>query len=146
MKSFECIKCGECCRSLVICITYSDVMRWVKQHRQDIIKEVSFVRGAPQGDGFYFAETITKPKKPCPFLVDNECSIHETKPVCCKDAPDSLTTFDVCPVWDKSLINRKRLRKIKSRQDRDFKACVTNFKQLLEITIKAKGWQLKVNM
>jgi Fe-S-cluster containining protein len=118
----------------------------VKENREDILKEVSFARGAPQGDGFYFQQTITAPKKPCLFLVDNECSIHETKPVCCKDAPASLTSFDVCPVWNTSYINRKRLKKITGRQDKDFKQCVSNFKELLEITIRAKGWQqLKVN-
>jgi len=145
-KQFKCIKCGECCRKLVICITNSDIKRWVKECRNDILKEVVFTRGAPQGDGFYFEQTIIAPKKPCPFLLENQCSIHETKPVCCKDAPDSLTSFDVCPSWDKSYINSKRLRKIRARQDKDFKACVTNFEELLGITMKARGWRLKINM
>jgi Fe-S-cluster containining protein len=131
---------------MVISITYSDIKRWVREGRQDILREVSFVNGAPQGDGFYFAQTITKPKKSCSFLVDDQCSIHGTKPVCCKDAPGSLTSFDVCPVWNISYINRKRLRKIQSRQDKDFKRCVIHFKELLEITIEAGGWQLKVNI
>jgi Fe-S-cluster containining protein len=144
--SFKCTKCGACCRELVICITYSDIKRWVKQNRTDILRQVTFTRGAPQGDGFYFEQTITAPKKPCLFLIDDQCSIHETKPVCCKDAPDSLTKFDVCPVWDSSYINKNLLKKIKTKQDKDFKKCVINFKELLEVTIKARGCQLKVNM
>jgi Fe-S-cluster containining protein len=131
---------------LVICITHSDIIRWVAQDRKDILKQVSFVRGAPQGDGFYFEQTITKPKKPCAFLVNNGCGIHSTKPVCCRDAPGSLTEFSVCPVWNKSYINTKRLNKIKRRHEKDFGACVTHFKELLEIIMRAKGWELKVNM
>jgi Fe-S-cluster containining protein len=147
MREFTCIKCGKCCKELAICVTFSDIRRWADGGRQDILKSVSFARGAPQGDGFYIADTITAPKKPCPFLGDdNLCGIHCTKPVCCKDAPDSLTKFDVCPVWDESFINTKRQKKIARRHDKDFKACVTHFKELLETTIRAKGWQLKVNM
>lgn len=145
-KQFKCTQCGECCRQMVICITHSDIKRWVEECRNDILKEIVFARGAPQGDGFYIEQTITAPKKPCPFLVDNKCSIHKTKPVCCKDAPDSLTSFDVCPSWDTSYINPKRLKKIEARQDKDFKACVTNFEELLQITMKARGWRLKINM
>ena len=146
VETFNCIQCGQCCRELVICITYSDIKRWVKQGRTDILREVGFVRGAPQGDGFYFEQTITKPKKPCLFMVDNKCSIHDTKPVCCKDAPASLTKFPVCSQWNASYINKKRLKKITARHDKDFKKCVTNFKELLEVTMKARGWRLKVNM
>lgn len=145
-KPFKCSKCGECCKQLVICITNSDIKRWVKQGRTDIIKEAVFARGAPQGDGFYFEQTITKPKKPCPFLMDNQCSIHETKPVCCKDSPDSQTEFPVCKEWSKVYINEKKLKKIKRRQHKDLGNCVSNFKELLEVTIKARGWELKVNM
>jgi Fe-S-cluster containining protein len=107
---------------------------------------VVFARGAPQGDGFYFERTITAPKKVCLFLVDDQCSIHETKPVCCKDAPASFTKFKVCPVWTPAHINEVRLKKIRRRQDKDFGNCVSNFKELLEVTIRARGWQLKVNM
>ena len=148
MKKFNCTQCGACCKQMTICITHSDIMRWVEQKRYDILKETVFARGAPQGDGFYFEHTVIAPKQPCIFLKDDLCSIHDTKPVCCKDAPDSLTKFDACPVWDKSFINNKRRKKIAARHDRDFKNCVSNFEQLLTITFRARGfkWQPKINM
>lgn len=145
LTTFNCRKCGQCCKEMAICITYSDIIRWKEQGRMDIIKEVSFARGCPQGDGFYFEKTLTAPKKSCSFLHDNICSIHDTKPVCCKDAPYGFDKFDVCPEWNSSMID-KRVKKIQARQHKDFKKCVTYFKELLEMTIKAKGWQLKVNM
>jgi len=145
LNKFNCLKCGQCCKEMAICITYSDIIRWKEQNRIDIIKEVSFTRGCPQGDGFYFEKTITAPKKPCPFLQENLCSIHDTKPICCKDAPYGFNNFDVCPEWNNSMID-KRTKKIQARQHKDFKNCVIHFKELLETTIKAKGWRLKVNM
>lgn len=145
-KEFKCTKCGECCRQLVISITSSDILRWYEQGRKDILKEITFCKGAPQGDGFYIEKTIVAPKQACPFLINNECSIHDTKPVCCKDAPSSLTKFDCCPVWNKSFINKKRLKKIQKRQDKDFKNCVVNFKKLLEITMTVKGFNYKVDI
>lgn len=144
-KRFECKQCGKCCRELVICVTFSDIARWAQEKRRDILKEVYFAKDAPQGDGFYFGKTITSPKQPCPFLRENLCSIHSTKPVCCKDAPASLTKFDLCPEWDESYINKKRLYKIQRRQHKDFGACVTHFKELFEITAEARGWELKVS-
>lgn len=141
MNQFICKKCGECCRQLVICLTYSDIMRWVKQNRQDILRETVFAKGAPQGDGFYFEHTITAPKKPCLFLKENRCSIHKTKPACCKAVPDSLNKFDICPVWKKDKhFSKKRFEKINRSLDKDFKACVINFKQFLEITFMARGF------
>ena len=141
-KRFECIQCGNCCRQMAICISNSDILRWQEQDRIDILTEVAFSEDAPTGAGFYFPRTIVAPKAPCHFLKDNGdgkhlCSIHDTKPRACKDAPDSLDKFDVCPVWNKSYIVRKRLVKLKQRQTKDFKRCVTNFKALMDILYKA---------
>ena len=105
---FECSKCGNCCKTLVITVSYSDIKRWQKERRVDIIREVVFVKNAPKGDGFYFETTIVldkdHKKRPCIFLTeDNLCSIHETKPRICRDAPHFYSKEskfqDLCPVW-----------------------------------------------
>lgn len=145
-KPFNCIKCGECCRQIVIPITHSDIIRWVQQERKDILRQVTFCRGAPQGDGFYLEQTITAPKKPCPFLVNDQCGIHETKPRACRDAPHSMTSFSVCSEWSEACIDRKRLKKIRRKQEKDFKKCVVHFKELMEITFRAKGIKRKVKI
>jgi Fe-S-cluster containining protein len=122
--------------------------RWVAQGREDILRQVTFCRQAPVGDrfedGFFFERTVQG--KGCPFLEDNLCSIQETKPVCCRDAPDSLTKFDCCKHWDKSFINSKRQKKLAAKHDRDFKNCVKHFKELLEITLRAKGYGYRVTI
>jgi Fe-S-cluster containining protein len=159
-KEFKCIQCGKCCSGeIAICITYSDLKRWKEQNRYDIIREVSFLRipkdkrkDHPLGEGFYIATTVSKIA--CPFLGEKNgksiCTIHHTKPRACKDAPDGFnekSNFNkTCPVWNYQMNNPKRVRKIQAKQDRDFKACVTHFEELLNLTIGAKGWRLKINM
>jgi Fe-S-cluster containining protein len=124
---------------MAICITYSDIIRWHEQGRKDILSKVSFAEGFPAGDGFYIADTVLKPKRPCPFLVDSLCSIHPIKPVSCKDAPAGFTKFDLCPVWKPEHINRKRLKKVQRRQVKDFKKSATNFPQLYRIILEARS-------
>lgn len=140
MGKFECIQCGECCKKMLICISYSDIVRWSEQERSDILREVSYAEGCPTGDGFYFAETVTKPKKTCPFLVDDLCSIHATKPMSCKDAPAGFSKFKVCPVWSyEKHFNRKRYKKVVRRQTKDFKKAMTNFQSLFAIIVRARN-------
>lgn len=141
-KTFNCKQCGNCCRTMAISISHSDMMRWRDEQRVDILLEVSFVRNAPQGQGFYFVKTIRGPvKQPCPFLnSDNLCSIHGTKPVACKDAPDGLEEFKECKYWNKSFINRKRLRKIVARQHMDYKNCVNHFYYLMGLLSEARKY------
>jgi len=137
---FKCQQCGNCCRQLSIYIGYDDIMRWVEQDRQDILKETVFCKGAPSGDGFYFEHTVTAPKQACKFLKDNRCTIYETRPMVCKDFPHSMSKITCCPIWKKEYFNKSRYKKILGRQDKSFKKCVTNFDQLLNITMKARGF------
>ena len=131
---FECVQCGNCCRQMAICVTYSDMIRWQRQGRNDVLEEVSFCKNAPQGEGFYFHRSVLKPKRTCPFLEDNLCQIHDTKPRTCKDAPKGFTRFDQCPVWDKELhFNLKSFKRTIKKQDKDFRKCVTQFDRLMEI-------------
>jgi len=149
---FRCTQCGKCCRTLVIPITYSDIKRWQSEGRQDILKETVFCRDAPQGDGFYFEHTIVKgpdgEKQPCIFLDENnQCSIHDTKPKACKDAPDvydetSMFQF-ICPAWVPECNDPQKVRQMKKEQNEDFRDCVTNFHELLQITFEARGFKVE---
>lgn len=102
MTKFKCHRCGWCCKHKRINITYSDIKRWEKEGRWDILKEVSFVDYSkhPNPDirkttGFYFAKTC-KPtsEHPCPFLSMNDglatCTIYETRPLVCRNNPELL--------------------------------------------------------
>ena len=83
----NCIRCGVCCRylGLSISIPPGDVERWRNEGRKDIINRL----GPERTDGFYEGwivngEWATK----CPFLKQDKCSIHKTKPTPCAEYPN----------------------------------------------------------
>ena len=68
-----CIQCGNCCKHYrKVEITKEDKARWESQGRRDILR--------------YVCRNNMNIKK-CPFLRDNKCSIHDTKPEMCKGFP-----------------------------------------------------------
>lgn len=84
---FECKICGNCCRDVIVIITYDDVKRWEIERRWDILSEVRLL-----------IDPVQKIELPvffksardhvCPFLSDaNRCNIYPTRPGICKDFP-----------------------------------------------------------
>lgn len=66
----ECKRCGQCCRRLIIDeVIELDIVREprIKEHVEEFRDE----------PGRYLLKT------PCPFLVDNKCSIYPTRPNIC---------------------------------------------------------------
>jgi len=95
MISFKCQRCGWCCKNKAINILYSDIKRWEKEDRKDILKEVSFVEVKnPKISGFYFVKTSIPNHDKCPFLTFKNdlaiCSIYETRPKSCRNNPEII--------------------------------------------------------
>lgn len=138
---FECIQCGKCCKEIIINVSYSDIIRWYKTKRYDILSEVSFINNYPKKNtgGFYIAKTTFNPKQPCPFLdKDNLCTIHDTKPRACKDAPIGNLTFKVCPVFDPNDIPDRLRNRVRHDQEQDFKLAFKKYLYLLDLLHKAR--------
>ena len=140
----KCIGCGNCCRERAIDITFSDILRWSNEKRRDILREVYFIDNYPfkgQG-GFYFEKSIPKKedmKRCCPFLTDeNKCSIHDTKPIVCKDAPLGYTNFKECPVFKKQ--NKDVINATVKKQTQDMLAAKKNFNIVMNILTEARNW------
>jgi hypothetical protein len=84
--------------------------------------------------GYYIRDTCRKgengKKLFCPFLnMDNGiagCSIHDTKPVTCRDAPYGSVEFDCCPAFKKPAGKVWRDLIVK-RQSRDFRKAFDDF-------------------
>ena len=101
---FKCQQCGNCCKTININVGYSDILRWAKEQRYDILSKITYVESDENGrSDFYIRDTVTV--KDCPFLGWKGglsfCTIHDTKPLGCKDAPlaydtQKLEKFD-CP-------------------------------------------------
>lgn len=142
----ECIGCGNCCRERAISITFSDILRWSDEKRNDILNEVYYMDNYPskgQG-GFYFEKSIPKKedmKRHCSFLTDeNKCSIHDTKPMSCKDAPLGYEEFNECPVFEKA--NNKIINMIVKKQTQDMLAAKRYFNIVMSVLAEARAWQI----
>lgn len=129
--TFECQRCGWCCRNVVINISHLDITRWFNQGRNDILREISFINNYPHKNtgGFYVAKTTFNPKQPCPFLKGNVCTIHGTKPKACGDYP----LASQCPNY-----NGEKSEALRQEQLRDFKLAFDNRNQLLKILVMAR--------
>lgn len=94
MENFECVQCGRCCLDLSdayqTSIPDSDVSRWDRENRYDILEWVS------AGLNDVWINPVTgEPVSRCPWLrklPEKEkyiCRIHETKPEHCRNFPKS---------------------------------------------------------
>lgn len=140
----NCIKCGNCCRTRAIDVSFSDLLRWDRERRSDILVEISFVNNYPfKGRGGFFIEKslkkVNEPTRHCPFLVNNECSINDTKPSGCADAPLAYETFPECPVFEKP--SDETIKETIKKQSIDLMAAVKNFNISMNILVKARNWQ-----
>jgi len=115
MESFDCIQCGHCCGN----IGYpkeaedSDVARWQKADREDILRWVGLKR--PEGESYVYRIWITpetnQPAPVCPWLEKQpgthryRCRIHEVKPEICRQYPGSLkhALMTGCRGFDRAL-------------------------------------------
>lgn len=84
---FRCRKCGNCCRSVQVPITYSDIKRWKREQRWDILAEVRWMVDEKRNLELpvFIRSAINNV---CPFLSrSNRCKIYETRPRVCRDFP-----------------------------------------------------------
>jgi len=106
-KNFICLQCGNCCRWAGFrYVLKEDKDRWLKEGRKDILKYVGEKTVGDCGEDAYtftaypVISDIKKglDRKPCVFLKKKdkkyECSIHDTKPIVCREYPnDSLCVY-----------------------------------------------------
>ena len=143
IKKNECIGCGNCCRERAIDIAFSDILRWSDEKRWDILREIYYIDNYPYKGrgGFYIEKSINKKdiERPCPFLMNNKCLIHSTKPGGCKDAPHAYTEFNECPSFKKS--NNDVINSTVKKQTQDTLASKRNFNIVMNILMGARNWQ-----
>jgi len=141
----ECKRCGWCCEHSTIAVSQSDILRWNREKRISILREVSFITNYPQEGraGFYIAKTTFNPKQPCPFFSREAdlgvCGIHETKPRICVDFPTSKPKETKCPIIASSIISPAKSNCVQADQKRDFTKTDRQQKQLLHILYRVRG-------
>lgn len=102
---FDCLDCGNCCRTISPAITYAEVDSIAKKLR---IKPSELVTRHihMDGDGDFVFNSA-----PCPFIGDdNYCSVYSARPRACREYPHtdrkkfyqildlSMKNAGVCPV------------------------------------------------
>ena len=96
MEKFKCVQCGHCCLDLSdafqASVPDSDVLRWERENRYDILEWVDTFAGL---NDIWISPRTGEPVIRCPWLrkLPNKdkyiCRIHETKPEHCRNFPKS---------------------------------------------------------
>ena len=96
MEKFDCIQCGHCCLELPdayqASVPDSDVLRWERENRYDILERVDLFAGL---NDIWISPKSGEPVNRCPWLRKLPkkdkyiCRIHETKPEHCRKFPKS---------------------------------------------------------
>ena len=90
---FECKKCGECCKKFGVG-GYLPLWEWEARKLKEIAKKKNLSLNIQPIDMIYdkkssfalFAQYALV-QEPCPFLIDNKCSIYENRPLVCRSFP-----------------------------------------------------------
>lgn len=83
----KCISCGKCCKFYPrVGITKEDIDRWKIEKRTDILEKLTGSRKV------YL--NLNEHSGGCSFLVNNKCSIHDTKPTNCSLWPSVYADYD----------------------------------------------------
>jgi len=96
MEKFECVQCGHCCLYLSdayqASVPDSDVLRWERENRYDILEWVDSFAGL---NDIWISPKTDESADRCPWLRKLPkkdkyfCRIHETKPEHCRNYPKS---------------------------------------------------------
>jgi Fe-S-cluster containining protein len=104
-EQIDCRECGNCCKVFRPSLEAEDIDRLARRLK---IPRVDFIRqylvAYENGQGSFFKLT------PCPFLVDNVCTVYQDRPDVCRSYPDlgrkrflfsltdTLSNCSVCPI------------------------------------------------
>jgi Fe-S-cluster containining protein len=91
IEKFECKKCGRCCRNFG---GFLPIWGWEADELKKIAKEKNISLElkpaelwADEKTGLVWCFQIRLANEPCPFLLDNQCSIYKNRPLICKSFP-----------------------------------------------------------
>jgi Fe-S-cluster containining protein len=107
IAAIDCKQCANCCRVLDVCLVPPDIDRLSTALHISIDEVVT--RYADEDLGAVHGEWAVIPKKPCPMLRGNLCSIYENRPHSCRIYPqftpdfrynmeDSIEGASYCPI------------------------------------------------
>ncbi len=87
--SFECKRCGECCKQESVAFTEKDILRASHKKRLSpgrFIEKYGLSLISNPGELEFYRLTIGKIGV-CPFYSDHECTIYDARPLVCRSFP-----------------------------------------------------------
>lgn len=88
-ESFECRRCGECCKQESIAFTEKDILRAAQKNNlsvSEFIEKYDLGLINNSGDLVFYRLTIGKIGV-CPFCSDHKCTIYDARPQVCRGFP-----------------------------------------------------------
>ncbi|KON27054.1 hypothetical protein AC480_04875 [miscellaneous Crenarchaeota group archaeon SMTZ1-55] len=141
IKRFECQKCAECCKNTRILVTYSDIKRWTREGRWDILRQVSLVERPEGTTDFCFYTTVSKGSQ-CPFLShDNLCLIQHTKPKVCKHFPFNASKEKLALCKGTGMgeqVAPNLFTRIYASERRDFRDLICHAQQVMTVLLASR--------
>ena len=98
---FDCLSCGNCCKSISPMITDKDIEKIAGKMRMKEVDFISRYLHIDEDKCYVFNDT------PCPFLMsDNYCMIYDYRPKACREYPhtDRKRFYQVL---DLTMLNRE---------------------------------------
>lgn len=89
--------CGACCRRPGLLIFGDDEVRAIAKHEGVSIYDLILRCNLEVTDGEWRIELV---EQPCPFLVDDRCSIQDVKPRQCRSYPFWPEIVEDDATWD----------------------------------------------
>jgi len=103
---FDCLSCGNCCKSISPMITDKDIERIAHKLKMKEVDFISRYLHVDEDQWYVFNDT------PCPFLMtDNYCLIYEYRPKACREYPHTdrrrfyqlldltMLNRELCPIF-----------------------------------------------
>ena len=83
-RGLQCTGCGNCCRTTAVVTVSIPQIRLIAKHLgmspKAFMKE--YIKREPNSQYGYAFKAV-----PCPFLVDNKCTIYDLRPSVCRNYP-----------------------------------------------------------
>lgn len=107
IDAIDCTQCGNCCRTLTVYLTQSDVQRMAEGTGHSVESfEATYIDPLPKRHPEEWGQFRNRP---CAFLNGKMCSVYEHRPDSCRDYPfftplfrwmlgDIIEGADKCPI------------------------------------------------
>ena len=121
-SKIDCTKCANCCKAIQPTFTQKDISK-IANHFD--VTPSQFIEQYLAPD--VFGDDFSLKESPCPFLINNTCSIYNERPDSCRSYPHLhkdrfasrmigvLENYEVCPiVFNVFERLKKELRKVRA--------------------------------